>query len=120
MSTAQYKYDLFTFAPCECEFTGFTEAFKLTMGSGNLLQGRCPGALWVIVITMLAIECCDRLDQACLTFNRFNQSQSMLLDPGVIQTEDRNCANHQGGSGHNQEKLVEWLVLNHLKKVVDD
>jgi hypothetical protein len=83
------------------------------MGSGNLLQGRCPGAPRVIVITMLAIECCDRLDQACLAFNRFNQSQSMLLDPGVIQTEDRNRANHQGGGGHNQEKLVEWLALNH-------
>jgi hypothetical protein len=113
MSTAQHKYDLLTVAPRECEFAGFAKAFKLTMGSGNLIQSRCPGALRVIFITMLAIEYCDRLDQACLAFNRFNQSQSMLLDPGVIQAEDRNCANHQSGSGHNQEKLVEWLALNH-------
>ena len=42
----------------------------------------------------------------------------MLFDPGVIQAEDRNGANHQGGNGHNQEKLVEWLALNHLKRIL--
>jgi hypothetical protein len=37
----------------------------------------------------------------------------MLLNSGVIQAEDRNRANQQGRSGHDQEQLVEWLTLNH-------
>jgi hypothetical protein len=62
MSAAQYKYDLLTVAPREGEFSGFTEALKFAMGSSDLIQGRCPGALRVIAITVLIIEFCDCLD----------------------------------------------------------
>jgi hypothetical protein len=62
MPTAQHKYDLLAVAPGEGELTGFAETFELAMGSGNLIQGRCAGALRVIVVTILAIEFCDRFD----------------------------------------------------------
>jgi hypothetical protein len=62
MSMAQHKYNLLVIVPREGEFAGFSKAFKLAIGGGNLIQGRCAGALRVIAITMLAIESSDRFD----------------------------------------------------------
>jgi hypothetical protein len=62
MPTAQHEHDLLAIAPREGELTGFAETFELAMGSGNLIQGRCAGALRVIVGTILAVEFSDRFD----------------------------------------------------------
>ena len=62
MSTAQHKYDLLAVAPREGEFAGFAESLQTGDGRRQPDPGSLPGSLRVIVITMLAIEFCDRLD----------------------------------------------------------
>ena len=41
----------------------------------------------------------------------------MLSNSGVVEADDRNRADQQGRSGHDQEQLVEWLTLNHTVNV---
>ena len=80
------------------------------MCCGDFLKGGLKGLIGIIVE---AIELCDRFDQSCLAFNRLNQSQTMLFDRGVVQADNRNRADQQGRSGHDQEQLVKRLTLNH-------
>ena len=98
----------------EREFAGFAEAFKRAMRCGDLLEGSLSSPSGIIISVVLVIEAGDCFDQACLAFNRFNQSQPMLFNSGVVQADDRYRAYHQGGGSHNQEELVEWLALHHL------
>ncbi len=113
MTTVEYKINLVLVSPSEYELTTVAETLEFAVRRRNLFQGHLARQGGIILSVVETVELRDGFDKASLAFDRFNQTQAVLLDGRVVQAEYRNRADQQCRCGHNQKQLVEGLALNH-------